>query len=236
MADYLPTALMFKFGQPHNMVAELAYKWYDILPAKQEIEQPFKFRAYYNMKEKQMMPARYSADWLVRAMNIITSDWSVRMASEASDILPTVPPPGRVQLSCNTSRHVIVSDNGTRSGSPALRVLMQSESPLPTPASPMRKIKKGGKTKLQCPTTDGTNDEELQYPPVHSNTAGRITDRSKAHAINTPQHTHTLTSQPSATARKRVMEEERLAHDAEWYWAAEGSKWQSKKSNQALNL
>ncbi|KAF9489133.1 hypothetical protein BDN71DRAFT_1512430 [Pleurotus eryngii] len=90
--------------------------------------------------------------------------------------------------------------------------------------------------RLQCPTTDGTNDEELQYPPVHSNTAGRITDRSKARAINTTQHTDTLMTQPSATARKGVTEEERLAHDAEQYRAAEGSKRQSKKSNQALNL
>ncbi|KAF9489503.1 hypothetical protein BDN71DRAFT_1528241 [Pleurotus eryngii] len=127
-ADYLPTALMFKFGQPHNMVAELANKWYDILLAKQETERPFKFRAYYNTKEKQMMPARYSADrlvrtrpvttpapiqWKLKATKIITSDQSttvvnssspaqpstgdrsVCVGSEASDMLPNVPPPGR---------------------------------------------------------------------------------------------------------------------------------------------
>ncbi|KAF9491176.1 hypothetical protein BDN71DRAFT_1510631 [Pleurotus eryngii] len=178
-ADYLLTAPMFKFRQPHNMVAELANEWYDILLAKQEIEQPFKFRAYYNMKEKQMMPARYSANWLgctqlvttlapirwkVKAMNIITSDQSTtvvnssqaqpstgdqsgRAASEASDMLPNVPPLGRARLSRNTSRHVIISDNGTCSGSPAPSILMQSKSPLPTPMSPPRKIKKGGKTK-----------------------------------------------------------------------------------------
>ncbi|KAF9490988.1 hypothetical protein BDN71DRAFT_1434305 [Pleurotus eryngii] len=46
VANYLLTALMFKFGQPHNMVAELANKWYNILLAKQEIEQLFKFRLY----------------------------------------------------------------------------------------------------------------------------------------------------------------------------------------------
>ncbi|KAF9489078.1 hypothetical protein BDN71DRAFT_1435659 [Pleurotus eryngii] len=137
MANYLPTALMFKFRQPHNMVAELANKWYNILLAKQEIEQPFKFRVYYNTKEKQMMPARYSADQL-----------SVHVASEASDMLPNVPPPERARLSRNTSRHVIISDNGTHSGSPALSILMQNESPLPAPVSPLRKIKKGGKTKL----------------------------------------------------------------------------------------
>ncbi|KAF9489283.1 hypothetical protein BDN71DRAFT_1456380, partial [Pleurotus eryngii] len=157
-ADYLPTAPMFKFGQPQNMVAELANKWYDILLAKQEIEQPFKFRVYYNTKEKQMMPARYSADrlghtrpvttlapirWKVKAMNIITSDQSttvvnsspaqpltgdlsVRAASEASDMLPNVSPPARARLSCNTLRHVIVSNNGTHSGSPAPSVPMQS--------------------------------------------------------------------------------------------------------------
>ncbi|KAF9491331.1 hypothetical protein BDN71DRAFT_1510503 [Pleurotus eryngii] len=178
-ADYLPTAPMFKFGQPHNMVAELANKWYDILLAKQETERPFKFRAYYNMKEKQMMPARYSADWLVhtrpvttpapirwkvKAMKIITSDQSTTVVnssspaqpsmgdrsvcagSEVSDMLPNVPPPGRVRLS-RTSRHVIISDNGTHSGSPAPSIPMQSKSPPPTPASPPRKIKKGGKTK-----------------------------------------------------------------------------------------
>ncbi|KAF9499015.1 hypothetical protein BDN71DRAFT_1526492 [Pleurotus eryngii] len=197
-ANYLLTAPMFKFGQPHNMVAELANKWYNILLAKQEIEQPFKFRVYYNMKEKQMMPA---------------------------------------------------SDNGTHSGSSTLSIPMQSESPPPTPVSPLRKIKKGGKTKpgkkrlkgaranvlaslaseliairlkpcrLQHPATGGTN-EELQYPPVYSNTASHITDQSE----------------PSATARKRVTEGERLAQDAEQYWAAEGSKWQSKKLSCALNL
>ncbi|KAF9487233.1 hypothetical protein BDN71DRAFT_1514178 [Pleurotus eryngii] len=143
---------------------------------------------------------------------------------------------------------------------------MQSESPPPTPASPPRKIKKGGKTKpgkkrlkgakanvsaslvsepiairpkpcrLQRPATEETNDPELQYPPVHSNAAGRVTDQSEARAINTLQHTNTLTTQPSATTRKRVTEEERLAHDVEQYRAAEGSKRQSKKSNQALNL
>ncbi|KAF9486682.1 hypothetical protein BDN71DRAFT_1514740 [Pleurotus eryngii] len=179
MADYLPTALMFKFGQPHNMVAELANEWYDILLAKQETERPFKFRAYYNTKEKQMMPARYSADrlvrtrpvttlapirWKVKVTKIITSDQSttvvnssspaqpstgdqsVHAGSEASDMLPNVPPPGRAQLS-RTSRHVIISDNGTCSGSPTPSILTQSKSPLPTPASPLRKIKKGGKTK-----------------------------------------------------------------------------------------
>ncbi|KAF9491577.1 hypothetical protein BDN71DRAFT_1433879 [Pleurotus eryngii] len=146
VADYLLTALMFKFGQPHNMVAELANEWYNILLAKQEIEQPFKFRVYYNMKEKQMMPAR-----------------------------------------------------------------------------------------LQCPATEETNDPELQYPTVHSNTASCVTDWSEVHAINTPQHTNTLTTQPSATARKRVTEEERLAQDAEQYWVAEGSKRQSKKLSHALN-
>ncbi|KAF9487689.1 hypothetical protein BDN71DRAFT_1436650 [Pleurotus eryngii] len=289
-ADYLPTALMFKFRQPHNMVAELANEWYDILLAKQETERPFKFRAYYNTKEKQMMPARYSADrlgrtrpvttpapirWKVKATKIITSDQSttvvnssspaqpstgdqsVRVGSEASDMLPNVPPPGRA--------HVIISDNGTRSRLPAPSIPMQSESPLPTPASPPRKIKKGGKTKpgkkrlkgakpdisaslasqpiairpkprrLQRPATEETNDPEPQYPPVHSNTAGRTTDRSEARAINTAQHTNTLTTQPSATTRKRVTEEERLAHDAERYRAAESSKQQSKKSSRALN-
>ena len=296
-ADYLPTAPMFKFGQPHNMVAELANEWYDILLAKQETERPFKFRAYYNTKEKQMMPARYSADrlvrtrpvttpapirWKVKATKIITSDQSttvvnssspaqpstgdrsVRAGSEASDMLPNVPPPGRAQLS-RTSRHVIISDNGTHSRSPAPSFPMQSESPPPTPASPPRKIKKGGKTKpgkkrlkgakadisaslasqpiaiqpkprrLQRPATEETNDPEPQYPPVHSNTAGRVTDRSEARAINTAQHTNTLTTQPSATTRKRVTEEERLARDAEQYRAAEGSKRQSKKSSRALN-
>ncbi|KAF9486685.1 hypothetical protein BDN71DRAFT_1594816 [Pleurotus eryngii] len=272
---------MFKFGQPHNMVAELANEW-----------------AYYNTKEKQMMPARYSADrlgrtrpvttpapirWKVKATKIITSDQSttvvnssspaqpltgdrsVRMGSEASNMLPNVPPPGRARLS-RTSRHVIISDNGTRSGLPAPSIPMQSESPPPTPASPPRKIKKGGKTKpgkkrlkgakadvsaslasepiairlkprrLQRPATEETNDSEPQYPPVHSNTAGRVTDRSKARATNTAaQHTNTLTTQPSATARKRVTEEERLARDAEQYRAAEGSKRQSKKSSRALN-
>ncbi|KAF9494117.1 hypothetical protein BDN71DRAFT_1508014 [Pleurotus eryngii] len=54
-ADYLPTAPMFKFGQPHNMVAELANEW-----------------AYYNTKEKQMMPARYSADQLGRTRPVTT--------------------------------------------------------------------------------------------------------------------------------------------------------------------
>ncbi|KAF9489502.1 hypothetical protein BDN71DRAFT_1512075 [Pleurotus eryngii] len=142
---------------------------------------------------------------------------------------------------------------------------MQSESPPPTPASPPRKIKKGGKTKpgkkrlkgakadvsaslasepiairpkprrLQRPATEETNDPEPQYPPVHSNTAGRVTDQSEAHAINTAQHTNTLTTQLSATTRKRVTEEERLARDAEQYRAAEGSKRQSKKSSRALN-
>ncbi|KAF9493999.1 hypothetical protein BDN71DRAFT_1449466, partial [Pleurotus eryngii] len=296
-ADYLPTAPMFKFGQPHNMVAELANEWYDILLAKQETERPFKFRAYYNTKEKQMMPARYSADrlvhtqpvttlapirWKVKATKIITSDQSmtvvnssspaqpltgdrsVRAGSKASNMLPNVPPPGRARLS-RTSRNVIISENGTRSGSPAPSILMQSESPPPTPASPPRKIKKGGKTKpgrkrlkgakadvsaslasepiairpkprrLQLLATE-TNDPEPQYPPVHSNMAGRVTDRSEARAINTAQHTNMLMTQPSATARKRVTEEERLAHDAERYRAAEGSKRQSKKSNQALNL
>ncbi|KAF9489831.1 hypothetical protein BDN71DRAFT_1525987 [Pleurotus eryngii] len=281
-ADYLPTAPMFKFGQPHNMVAELANEWYNILLAKQETEQPFKFRVYYNTKEKQMMPARYSADQLLKATKIITSDQSttvvnssspaqpsmgdgsVRMGSEASDMLPNVPPPGRAQLS-RTSRHVIISDNGTCSGSPAPSIPMQSESPPPTPASPLRKIKKGGKTKpgkkrlkgakadvsaslasepiairpkprrLQRPATEETNDPELQYPPEHSNPAGRVTDRSEACVINTAQHTNTLTTQPSATARKRVTEEERLAHDAERYRAAEGSKRQSKKSSRTLN-
>ncbi|KAF9499290.1 hypothetical protein BDN71DRAFT_1428304 [Pleurotus eryngii] len=164
MADYLLTAPMFKFRQLHNMSAELANEWYDILLAKQEIEQPFKFRAYYNMKEKQMMPASSPPQPL-------TDDWSVHAASEASNILPTVPPPGRPR-------------------------------------------------RLQHPTTGGTNDEELQYPPVHSNTAGCVTDRSKVHAINTSQHTQTLMTQPSATARKKVTEEERLVHDAEWYRAA----------------
>ncbi|KAF9497281.1 hypothetical protein BDN71DRAFT_1445029 [Pleurotus eryngii] len=231
-ADYLPTALMFKFGQPHNMVAELANEWYDILLAKQETERPFKFRAYYNMKEKQMMPARYSADWLLKATKIITSDqlmtvvnssspaqpltgdWSVRAESEASDMLPNVPPPGRARLS-RTSRHVIISDNGTHSGSPAPSIPMQSESPPPTPASPPRKIKKGGKTK-----------------PGKNRLKGAKAD---ARAINTAQHTNTLTTQPSATTRKRVTEEERLARDAEQYRAAEGSKRQSKKSSHALN-
>ncbi|KAF9490092.1 hypothetical protein BDN71DRAFT_1434932 [Pleurotus eryngii] len=208
VADYLPTTPMFKFRQPHNMVAELANEWYDILLAKQETERLFKFRAYYNTKEKQMMPAR-----IARTEH-----------PDAKRISP------------------------------------------PTPVSLPRKIKKGGKTKpgkkrlkgaradvsaslasepiairlkprrLQCPATEETNDPALQYPPVHSNTAGRITDRSEAREINSPQHTHTLTTQPSATARKRVTEEERLAQDAEWYWAAEGSKRQSKKSNHALNL
>ncbi|KAF9491257.1 hypothetical protein BDN71DRAFT_1453153, partial [Pleurotus eryngii] len=279
-ADYLPTAPMFKFGQPHNMVAELANEW-----------------VYYNTKEKQMMPARYSADrlgrtqpvttpapirWKVKATKIITSDQSttvvnssspaqpltgdrsVRAGSEASDMLPNVPPLGRARLS-RMSRHVIISDNGTCSGSPAPSIPMQSESPPPTPASPPRKIKKGGKTKpgkkrlkggkanvsaslaseliairpkprrLQRPATEETNDPEPQYPPVHSNTAGQVTDRSEARAINTAQHTNTLTAQPSATTRKRVTEEERLAHDAERYRAAEGSKRQSKKSSCALN-
>lgn len=179
-------------------------------------------------------------------------------------MLPNVPPLGRARLS-RTSRHVIISDNGTRSGSPAPSIPMQSESPPPTPASPPRKIKKGGKTKpgkkrlkgakadvsaslasqpiairpkprrLQRPATEETNDPEPQYPPVHSNTAGRVTDRSEARAINTAQHTNTLTTQPSATTRKRVTEEERLARDAEQYRAAEGSKRQSKKSSRALN-
>ncbi|KAF9489116.1 hypothetical protein BDN71DRAFT_1456530 [Pleurotus eryngii] len=284
-ADYLPTALMFKFGQPHNMVAELANEWYDILLAKQETERPFKFRAYYNTKEKQMMPARYSADWLVRtrpvttpapirwkvkATKIITSDQSmtvvnssspaqpltgdrsVRAGSEASDMLPNVPPPGRARLS-RTSRHVIISDNGTRSGSPAPSIPMQSESPPPTPALAKKRLK-GAKAdvsaalasepiairpkprRLQLPATEETNDPELQSPPEHSNMASRVTNRSEARAINTAQHTNTLTTQPSATTRKRVTEEERLAHDAERYRAAEGSKRQSKKSNQALNL
>ncbi|KAF9489678.1 hypothetical protein BDN71DRAFT_1498903 [Pleurotus eryngii] len=263
-ADYLPTAPMFKFGQPHNMVAELANEWYDILLAKQETERPFKFRVYYNTKEKQMMPARYSADrlvctrpvttpapiqWKLKATKIITSDQSttvvnssspaqpstgnrsVRAGSEASDMLPNVPPPGRARLS-RTSRHVIISDNGTCSGSPAPSIPMQSESPPPTPTSLPRKIKKGGKTK---PATEETNDPEPQYPPVHSNTASRVTDQSEARVINTAQHTSTLTTQPSATARKRVTEEERLARDAEQYQAAEGSKRQSKKSSRTLN-
>ncbi|KAF9487328.1 hypothetical protein BDN71DRAFT_1458636 [Pleurotus eryngii] len=254
-ADYLLTAPMFKFGQPHNMVAELANEWYDILLAKQETEQPFKFRAYYNTKEKQMMPARYSADrsvrtrpvttpapiqWKLKATKIITSDQSttvvnssspaqpstgdrsVHAGSEASDMLPNVPPPGRARLS-RTSRHVIISDNGTHSGSPAPSIPMQSESPPPTPA-------------LQRPATEETNDPALQYPPEHSNLAGRVTDRSEARAINTAQHTNMLMTQPSATARKRVTEEERLAHDAEGYRAAKGSKRQSKKSSCALNL
>ncbi|KAF9497856.1 hypothetical protein BDN71DRAFT_1444288 [Pleurotus eryngii] len=269
-ADYLPTAPMFKFGQPHNMVAELANEW-----------------AYYNTKEKQMMPARYSADRLVRtrlvkATKIITSnqsmtvvnssspaqpstgDRSVCAGSEVSDMLPNVPPPGRARLS-HTFRNVIISDNGTRSGSPAPSIPMQRESPPPTPVSPPRKIKKGGKTKpgrkrlkgaradvsasltseliairpkprrLQLPATEETNDPEPQYPPVHSNTAGPVTDQSEARAINTAQHTNTLTTKPSATARKRVTEEERLAHDAERYRAAEGSKRQPKKSSRALN-
>ncbi|KAF9490842.1 hypothetical protein BDN71DRAFT_1453824, partial [Pleurotus eryngii] len=120
MANYLPTALMFKFGQPHNM---------------QEIEQPFKFRVYYNTKKKQMMPARYSADRLVKAMNIITSDQSTTVVNSS----PAQPLTG--------DQHVIISDNGTRSGSPTPSILMQSESPPPTPVSPSRKIKKGGKTK-----------------------------------------------------------------------------------------
>ncbi|KAF9494653.1 hypothetical protein BDN71DRAFT_1563463 [Pleurotus eryngii] len=235
-ADYLLTAPMFKFGQPHNMVAELANEWYDILLAKQEIEQPFKFRVYYNTKEKQMMSESSPAQPL-------TGDWSVHVTSEASDMLPNVPPPGRARLSFNTSRHVIMSDNGTHLRSPAPSILMQSESPPPTPASPPRKIKKGGKTnpgkkrlkgtradvsaslasepiairpkpcRLQRPATEETNDPELQYPT----------------------HTNTLTTQLSATARKRVTEEERLARDAERYQAAEGSKRQSKKSSHALN-
>ncbi|KAF9490098.1 hypothetical protein BDN71DRAFT_1434936 [Pleurotus eryngii] len=266
---------MFK-RQPHNMVAELANEWYDILLAKQETERLFKFRAYYNTKEKQMMPARYSADrlgrtrpvttpapirWKVKATKIITSDqsttvvnssspaqpstgdWSVRVGSEASDMLPNVPPPGRARLS-RTSRHVIISDNGTRSRSPAPSIPTQSKSPPPTPASPPRKIKKGGKTKAwqkkvegsKSRSTEETNDPELQYSPVHSNMASRVTDRSEARVINTPQHTNTLTTQPSATARKRVTEEERLARDAEQYRAAEGSKRQSKKSSRSLNL
>ncbi|KAF9492594.1 hypothetical protein BDN71DRAFT_1433152 [Pleurotus eryngii] len=180
-------------------------------------------------------------------------------------MLPDVPPPGRAQLSHNTSRHVIISDNGTRSGSPTTSIPMQSESPLPTPTSPPRKIKKGGKTKpgkerlkgaranvsaslaseliaiqpkpcrLQRPATEETNDPELQYPPVHSTTASCVTDQSEACAINTPQHTNTLMTQLSATARKRVTEEERLALDAERYQAAEGSKQQFKKLSCALN-
>ncbi|KAF9492748.1 hypothetical protein BDN71DRAFT_1497362 [Pleurotus eryngii] len=259
-ADYLPTAPMFKFGQPHNMVAELANEWYDILLAKQETERPFKFRAYYNTKEKQMMPARYSADqlvrtrpvttpapiqWKVKTTKIITSDQSTTVVNSSSPAQPS------------TGDQLIISDNGTRSGSPALSIPMQSESPPPTPVSPPRKIKKGGKTKpgkkqlkgakadvsasltseliairpkphrLQRPATEETNDPESQYPPVHSNMASRVTDRS--------EHTNTLTTQPSATTRKRVTEEERLANNAEQYQAAEGSKRQSKKSSRALN-
>ncbi|KAF9488823.1 hypothetical protein BDN71DRAFT_1456880 [Pleurotus eryngii] len=210
-ANYLPTALMFKFRQPHNMVAELANEWYDILLAKQETDQLFKFRVHYNMKEKQMMPARYSADrlvhtrpvttpapiqWKVKARNIITSDQSTTVVNSS----PAQPSTG--------DRHVIISDNGTHSGSPALSIPMQSESPPPTPVSPLRKIKKGGKTK--------PGKKRLK----------------EARA----DHTNTLTTQPSATARKRVTEEERLARDAERYQAAKGSKQQSKKSSRSLNL